>query len=331
MLQAELRGVHLHSMILARCLLSLVICSLALCLAAQGDTPPIFQPAPRPMPVSAQTASGLRLEAFFSSLAPGGVGLLRLAGAGIEAAQALFRAEAVAFFPADDDAWYALIKADMNSQPRAYPLTVIARRATGAVRFESQLRIEATHFITQDLVLPGSRLHLADPAIENEELARLQALAKAVKPAPLWDASGFELPQASELTSPFGAYRILNGVRESRHTGWDQNLPTGSPVRAMAAGEVRFSGLLDIRGNYVLIDHGLGIYTGYAHFSELHARAGQRVDGGQIIGLSGNSGRSSAPHLHWEALLRGDWIDGVTLLELWLPAPKLSKAEAKGR
>ena len=89
-----------------------------------------------------------------------------------------------------------------------------------------------------------------------------------------------------------------------------------------------FADALAIRGNYVLINHGLGIYSGYAHFSELHAQAGQQVAAGQIIGLSGNSGRSSAPHLHWEIALRGRWVDGLAFLDLWLPAPSSAESEA---
>lgn len=262
---------------------------------------------------------------------PGGIGLLRLTGGGIERARADFHGAAFSFFPADDGAYYALIAVDMNLRPRAYPLIVTAERASGDVVFEVQLRIEPGAFITQNLALPGSRVYLSDPAIENEELARLQALTSAVNPAPLWDASGFELPHDSALTSPFGAFRTLDDGRESRHTGWDQNLPTGTPVRAMAAGEARFAGMLDIRGNYALIDHGLGIYSGYAHLAELHLEVGQRVKAGQIIGLSGNTGRSSAPHLHWEIAIRGKWVDGSAFLELWLPAPSGASEDANRR
>jgi len=283
------------------------------------------------MPASVEVLSDLRLETYFSSLGQGGVGLLRLSGDGIQRARAEFRGARIAFFPAGDGAWYSLIMADMNIHPRTYPLTVTVRRESGDLLFESQLRIESGHFIAQNLDLPASRAYLTDPEIESEELARLEALTSEIGPAPLWDASGFERPHLSELTTPFGAFRRLGEDQQSRHTGWDQNLPTGTPVRAMAAGEARFAGPLNIRGNYVLIDHGLGIYSGYAHFSEYHVEAGQRVKAGQIIGLSGNTGRSSAPHLHWEIAIRGNWVDGLTFLDLWLPAPNGSKADLNAR
>ncbi len=306
---------------LSRTVSVLLIYLLVCCASAQTELPPIFQPEPRPMPASAQVEPDLRLETYFSSLTQGGVGLLRLGGDGIQRARAEFRGETSLFFPADDGAWYSLIVADMHSHPRAYPLTVTVRRGSGDVVFEGQLRIDSANFILQNLALPASRAYLTDPKIESAELALLEALTSEIGPTPLWDATGFELPHLSELTTPFGAFRRLAEARQSRHTGWDQNVPVGTPVRAMAAGEARFAGALAIRGNYVLIDHGLGIFSGYAHLSELHVEAGQRVKAGQIIGLSGNSGRSSAPHLHWEIALRGNWVDGRAFLDLWLPAP----------
>lgn len=296
--------------------------------AAQTEAPPIFQREPRPMPSSLQIKSELRLETHFSSLAQGGVGLLRLSGGGIQRARAEFRRETAPFFPADDGAWYAFVSADMDARPRIYTLTVTAHTQSGIVAFARELRIDSANFIVQDLQLPSGRAYLADAAIESEELALLESLTSVPTPAPLWDASGFELPHDSELTTRFGTYRRLGDDRQSRHTGWDQNLPTGAPVRAMAAGKVIFADALAIRGNYVLIDHGLGIYSGYAHFSELHVQEGQQVAAGQIIGLSGNSGRSSAPHLHWEVALRGKWVDGAAFLALWLPSPSSAEKDA---
>ena len=303
----------------------LLFCLLPFSATAQTERPlPIFQREPRPMPSSVRIESDLRLEMYFSALKQGGVGLMRLSGDGIQRAEAEFRGESTPFFYLEGDAWYALIAADMNIHPRAHRLRVSAWREMGMVAFEQELRIEPGDFIVQELILPGDRAWLTDPEIESAELAGLAALTSIVGPAPHWDASGFELPHDSELTTPFGTVRAMDGGRESRHTGWDQNLPIGTPVRAMAAGSVAFAGTLDIRGNYLLIDHGLGLYSGYAHFSELHASAGQRVDAGQIIGLSGNSGRSSAPHLHWEIAFRGRWVDGRALLDLWLPASSMA-------
>ena len=307
-------------MILPRLILFILVILSAICATGQSELPAAPQPEPRPMPSSIQYEAGLRLEVYFSSLPQGGVGLLRLEGEGIDDAQLSFRREEYPFFYLKDDAWYGLVVVDMTVSPRVYDLTVLAERAAGDVTFEREIRIESAGYILQEFDLPASRAYLADAEIEIEEFAAIDAITAEHSPEPLWDATGFELPLAGDLSSPFGTFRVLNGDRETRHTGWDQNAPIGTPIRALAAGAIAFAGQLDIRGNYVMIDHGFGIFSGYAHFSEMQVEAGQRVAAGQIIGKSGNSGRSSAPHLHWEIVIHGRWVDGLSFLELWLPA-----------
>jgi len=305
-----------------RLILSLAVICWALVASVQSEIPPIFQSEPRPLPSAVQVESDLRLEAYFSSLRVGGIGLLRLEGSGILDASATFRGEVIPFFDANDDALYTLVAVDMNTAPGTYTLTVRVARDSGNVSFARELRVRPAGFIVQTLELSGDRAYLASAEIEQGEYDRLDALTSSSAAQPLWGATGFELPHDSQLTTPFGAFRVMNNERRTRHTGWDQNVPSGTPIRALAAGETRFAGPLQLRGNYVLIDHGLGIFSGYAHLSELHVQAGQRVAAGQVIGLSGNSGRSSAPHLHWEMLYRGKWVDGLAFLDLWLPAPK---------
>lgn len=279
------------------------------------------QPAPRPIPASSQFAAGFRLDWHFSTLRQGEVGLLCLLGSEIDSARANWRGELVPFFHAEGG-WYALLAADMDALPRAYPLVVHAQLASGAATFARRVRIVPGNFIRENFTLPSAAAGLVDASIESAELAAITDVSTYSGKLPLWDAAGFELPLSSALTSPFGSFRALNAGIQTRHSGWDQQAATGTPVRAMAAGRVAFAGQLKIRGNYVLIDHGLGLYTGCAHFSALQVQAGQTVGAGQIIGLSGNTGRSSAPHLHWEVRLRGRWVNGLALLELWLPQPQ---------
>jgi murein DD-endopeptidase MepM/ murein hydrolase activator NlpD len=135
----------------------------------------------------------------------------------------------------------------------------------------------------------------------------------------LWSNAGFIAPMDSEITSAFGSFRTLNQYTQTRHTGWDFRAPPGTPVRASADGEVAYAGPLDIRGNYVLLDHGFGVFSGYAHFSEMYVTVGQSVAQGEIIGVSGNTGRSNGPHLHWEISVNGEWIDSLQFTEMWLP------------
>ena len=242
---------------------------LAIGASAQSELPPRFQPAPRPLPSAVQYNAGLRLELHFSALMQGGSGLLRLSGEDIVGAAYTFRGASQPFFAGDNGDWHALILVGMNARPGVYTLGVQAQRARETLSYTRDLRIEPAGYITQDLVLPPDRRHLADPRIETDEFERLAEVTAAYTAEPLWDATGFALPSDHALATPFGVYRTMNGERQTRHTGWDQNAPAGAPIRAVAAGVVVFAGPLEIRGNAVFIDHGLGIYSGYAHLSEI--------------------------------------------------------------
>ena len=304
---------------------ALVLCLVGLLamlsIQAQDDIDAIPQPRPRPMPTAVMTQADLRLEFYFSSIMQGGLGLLRLQAVDVQQARVLFLGEEYDFFQLEDGLWYAFAVASMDARARDYDLTVIVEQNDGdTIAFNRNVQVESAGYITQDFNIPGDRSALVDRQVEQAEFAKLDAITADLTPKPLWDAVGFALPLNSELSSPFGAYRTLNETMQTRHTGWDQRAAVGTPIKAAAAGVVAFAGRLDIRGNYVMIDHGYGVYSGYAHFSESHVIPGQRIAAGQVIGMSGNTGRSSGPHLHWEMVVGGEWVDGLAFIEMWLPS-----------
>lgn len=286
----------------------------------QDDIDATAQPQPRPMPTSVQVEGDITLERYFPSIIQGSVGLIRLAGPDIVQARIFFLDAEYPFFEVPDDGWYALVVANMDVQPRDYDVSVLVERANDNVTFNETITVESAGYISQNFDLPGDRAYLADPEIERAEFAKLDAITEGVTLETLWGETGFHLPIDTDITANFGDYRVLNEAMQTRHTGWDQRAPVGTPVHAMAAGTVVFAGRLDIRGNYVVIDHGYGVYSGYAHFSQTHVTRGQTVAAGQIIGMSGNTGRSSGPHLHWEMVVNGEWVDGVAFLNMWLPS-----------
>lgn len=287
---------------------------------SQDDMAAIPQPRPRPMPTAVMAAEDLRLEFYFPAIIQGGVGLIRLKAEGIERAQVFFLDAEYPFFQVEGDAWYAFAVASMDARARGYPLTVIVERTADSVAFNRNVKVESAGYITQDFNIPGDRSYLANPEVEQAEFAKLDTITADITPAALWGASGFARPLESETSSPFGAYRVLNQTMRTRHTGWDQRAPVGTPIKAAAAGTVAFAGRLDIRGDYVIIDHGYGVYSGYAHLSQTHVTRAQTIAAGQIIGMSGNTGRSSGPHLHWEVAVNGEWVDGLAFIEMWLPS-----------
>ena len=118
----------------------------------------------------------------------------------------------------------------------------------------------------------------------------------------------------SRVTSEFG-YRRDPFTGETRgHTGMDLAVPTGTPVRAALPGTVTAAQYHSSYGYYVMIDHGNGLSTLYAHNSQLLVRVGQTVEAGGIVSLSGSTGRSTGPHLHFEVRLNGQRANPRTYL-----------------
>lgn len=122
-------------------------------------------------------------------------------------------------------------------------------------------------------------------------------------------ASGLIWPTEGVLTSHFG---MRWGAM---HQGIDIGAPTGTPIYAANDGRVIFSGTQGGYGKIIIIDHGEGFHTAYAHQSRLVSVAGDSVQRGQIIGLVGSTGNSTGPHLHFETRINGSPVNPLMLLE----------------
>ncbi len=122
---------------------------------------------------------------------------------------------------------------------------------------------------------------------------------------PRWPVSG-------PMTSPFGLR--TRGFFPDLHRGVDIDVPTGTEVRAMVNGRVRFAGTQRGYGRVIWLDHAGEVLTVYAHLSAIKVQVGEEVRGGQVIGISGQSGDVTGPHLHFEIWRHGREVDPVPLL-----------------
>lgn len=312
--------------------LALLVISLSIA-GAQGieETPlpsdatqaPIFTPTPlpRPFPVSVIEQDGVTVELYFDQIAQGQVGLVHVTGEGIAGARARLFNDPVDFFPVEGDGFYALLSANMEQNARTYDTAIFAwDNNNRRVSVNLPLTVTTGAFIRQEITMAPDRAYLVDAEIERGELARLESVFSHYTPERLWNELGFQMPILnSQLTSPFGAFRTFNGMLQTRHTGWDIRTTLGVPVMASAGGTVAYAGRLEIRGNMVVIDHGFGIFSTYNHLSQIHVTRGQSIVKGQIIGVTGDTGRSSGPHFHWEMAANGDFVDSIQFTRTWLP------------
>lgn len=158
--------------------------------------------------------------------------------------------------------------------------------------------------------------------LSDEDLARWQSEREQLEEVysrlaidRVYFSEAFRRPLNSVITSPYGRERVFNDSQTSWHNGVDFRAWYDTPIPSSNRGRVIFTGDLFFNGKTVIVDHGLGIITLYCHLNEIKVEVGQIVEKGQLLGLSGNTGRSTAPHLHWGVKVAGNWINGLTLIE----------------
>ena len=159
----------------------------------------------------------------------------------------------------------------------------------------------------------------------KEEQDRIDREADAVSEAraqdsdEIWFSEKLDVPVHGDVTGVFGSQRILNGKATEPHYGVDIAAPTGTPVLSPLSGRVTMATGLFLTGNTVILDHGHGVSTSYLHLSRMDAKVGETLKRGQPIGLVGQTGRATGPHLCW----RLNWFQ--TRLDVALVAPQGAK------
>ena len=163
-------------------------------------------------------------------------------------------------------------------------------------------------------------LNLLDSNVNQKELDDFAKIYSQWSSGQFWSGP-FSLPITStRITSYFGARRSYNaGLLFGYHSGMDVSASVGTSVRAMAAGRVVAVQPFPVRGNVIVIDHGRGVMTTYCHLSQWKVNVGDFVKQGDVIALSGNTGRSEGPHLHFELAVGGVTVDPREWLSKTLP------------
>lgn len=180
-----------------------------------------------------------------------------------------------------------------------------------------RLAIARGRFVVQRIDGLPPRTVTPDP----ETLRRIRAEAERMKAARrvesrLADAFGsFVWPVEGPLSGSWGSQRILNGEPRAPHLGVDVAAPAGTPVVAPAGGVVRLAATgFVLTGGTIILDHGYGLTTVYAHLETVKVKEGDAVRQGEEIGTVGATGRATGPHLHWGASVGGVPVDPSTLV-----------------
>ena len=230
-----------------------------------------------------------------------------------------FRGHALDFFPAQSTGtWLALVPLDLDSPAGPGKIETTLRDAKGRATPKSiEFTVATGTFPVENLSV--DQKYVTPPKsdaerIENES-AQLKHLWSRFETTRLF-AGRFDAPIPGAATARFGERRVFNGQPRAPHSGMDLKAKSGVPVRAPATGRVIFAGPLYFSGNTIIVEHGLGIKTLYAHLSEMSVATDDPVKKGQVLGLVGATGRVTGPHLHWALKIRGARIDPYSLTSL---------------
>ena len=215
------------------------------------------------------------------------------------------------------DNHFGLIPIPFRTAPGPATLVLTWTNAAGDYRRTIPFRVVAGTYKTDELKVDSSRVNPNKKNIERaqKEARKIKRIYAEGSLARLWQGD-FQLPMTSDITSPFGNKRVFNGQLKSYHNGVDFRARSATTVYAANSGVVKMAENLFYSGNAVVIDHGTGIFTIYAHLSRIDVTAGQHVEKGQRLGLTGATGRVSGPHLHWGVKVKGVAVDPMQLIQL---------------
>ena len=213
----------------------------------------------------------------------------------------------------DGSEWigWGVIPLDASAGPAKFTVSYgVSATVTG------ELPVVAKEFPEQRLTVESKFVNPPKAALarierERKRLGAIYARRTALPPP----SSPFVRPVPGDPTSEFGTRRIFNGEPRAAHPGIDLHAATGTPVLAAGPGKVALAENLYYSGGTVIVDHGGGLFTIYAHLSKIETKAGAMVKPGEELAKSGATGRVTGPHLHWGARVGESIFDPRALLD----------------
>lgn len=211
----------------------------------------------------------------------------------------------------------AMIGLDMEAPTGAVTIEVTVEDPNGHHEtLHKKIMVSKRVYQEERITLPEGKVTPANKALE-ERIQRETESIKAVyklRDGQVGFQNGFRQPVEGRFSGVFGSRRILNGKPKNPHNGVDIAAPKGTAVLATAPGLVALTGAnYVLTGNTLVLHHGHGVVSLYAHLDQMLVSEGDWVSQGQTIGYVGTTGRSTGPHLHWGTLVRGQRVDPLRL------------------
>jgi murein DD-endopeptidase MepM/ murein hydrolase activator NlpD len=246
-----------------------------------------------------------------AAVVPGGVARVALGG-GAQPPRATLGERRVLVMR-DAVAWTALVGIPLDAKP-GERLWLAAERGDGTTE-RLAIDVEPVKYAEQHLKVPKGQVDLSreDLARYQRERAHLDRVLRTFSPEAPADVAMTQ-PVPGRRSSSFGLRRFFNGQPRSPHNGMDIAAVTGTPVVAALRGKVIDAGDYFFPGRTVILDHGQGLLTLYAHLSAIETEVGDALTAGAPVGKVGATGRVTGPHLHFTVYLNGAAVDPALFL-----------------
>jgi len=215
-----------------------------------------------------------------------------------------------------NNTWTTIVGVDLDAKPGEHKADVLFTMEDGRVdKRDAVINVVPKKYPTTELKVEEKYVQLskANLARANRESKETETIYSIVTNDLVPD-SPFTVPIAGGTGTNFGHRRVFNGEARAPHAGADLRAVTGTPIHATNRGRVVLAKSLFFTGNTVILDHGFGIYSMYAHLSRIDVKRDDTVKNGEVIGLAGATGRVTGPHLHWAMRVQGARVDPFTLV-----------------
>ena len=240
----------------------------------------------------------------------------------VQSISATWMGHQISFFrAAKTKSWYSLAGIPVETSPGIDTIVLTETLSDGKTKQISQkIKIGIANY--PKITITVAKKFTEPNTQQVKEINTDKDLKKKVlateTPDRLW-AGNFAPPVSAAISDVFGTARVINQEVKSRHLGLDFGVTTGTEVHAINSGTVILARPLYFEGSCVVIDHGQGLLSLYLHLSEFRVKEGDQVETGQLIGLSGGSGRATGPHLHLAIRWQGVYLNPAVLLQLKTP------------
>ena len=220
--------------------------------------------------------------------------------------KARFVGQEFLFFVDDAFSQNAILAVPVGQAPGIYPLDIEIISEEVTQNLTLPIMVSASAFETEKIDTPPRSTRVLGPDTSRLEAERVTQLCSQFDAVRHWD-SAFRYPTDNSVAvAEFGSTRTYEGSpHTSFHDGLDLKANSNTPIYATANGVVRLAEELVVRGNTVIIDHGMGLCTVYSHMSKLLVSEGDTVTKDQTIGNAGSTGFIAGTHLHWEMRVMG--------------------------